>query len=236
VNRHLAAILFYDVVADGNGVFGDGVNIASRLEGVAEAGGICVHQIVRDQLRGKLDLTFQDLGEVKLKNIDVPVRAHYILLDEKAKTVAVTPFENTLSPLRKSRMPRIMAAIVLTNLTLGSALWWHNNAPPVVVAAVERMTYPLPSINSKRHLDWVLIMGTYVALGLAYLRGYQLRWTEPLGISAGVADVIALSYLNETEKHPFSLAKAALPALAEIAEEPLIGRRAQKAILKITGE
>ncbi|AZV78964.1 hypothetical protein EBB79_14520 [Parasedimentitalea marina] len=133
-----------DVVADGNDVFGDGVIIASRLEGVAKAGGICVHQIVRDQLRGKLDLTFQDLGEVKLKNIDLPVRAHYILLDEKAKTVAVTPFENTLSPLRTSRMPRIMAAIVLTVLTLGSALWWHNSAPPVVVAAVERMTYPLP--------------------------------------------------------------------------------------------
>ncbi len=133
-----------DVVADGKDVYGDGVNVAARLESTAEPGGICVHQAVRDQVRGKLDLDFHDLGEVTLKNIDISVRAHNILLNKKADAVAAMPTENTPPPVRKSRLRLIAAALVLTVLALGSVYWWQFGAPPVAVATVERMSYPLP--------------------------------------------------------------------------------------------
>src|SRR3954452_11940328 len=64
-----------DVIAEGGGIYGDGVNVAARLQALAEPGGVCVSGQVRDEVRGKLDLGFEDLGERALKNIARPVRA-----------------------------------------------------------------------------------------------------------------------------------------------------------------
>src|SRR6266436_6063511 len=58
-----------DVIADGDDIFGDGVNVAARLEALAETGGICVSRVVRDQVRDRLDCTFEDKGEQQVKNI-----------------------------------------------------------------------------------------------------------------------------------------------------------------------
>ncbi len=63
-----------DVIIDGDDIHGDGVNVAARLEGLAEPNGICVSRVVRDQVRDKLDLAFEDLGEREVKNIARPVR------------------------------------------------------------------------------------------------------------------------------------------------------------------
>jgi tetratricopeptide (TPR) repeat protein len=63
-----------DVIAEGEEIYGDGVNVAARLEGLAEPGGVCVSGKVHDEVRGKLDLGFEDLGERALKNIARPVR------------------------------------------------------------------------------------------------------------------------------------------------------------------
>ena len=52
-----------DIIKDGRDIYGDGVNVAARLEALAEPGGICVNRIVRDQVRDKLDIAFEDLGE-----------------------------------------------------------------------------------------------------------------------------------------------------------------------------
>src|SRR3984893_12653597 len=67
-----------DVIAEGGDIFGDGVNIAARLEALAEPGGICVSRVVRDQVRDKLDYPFEDLGEQQVKNIARPVRVYRI--------------------------------------------------------------------------------------------------------------------------------------------------------------
>jgi adenylate cyclase len=64
-----------DIIIDNGDIFGDGVNVAARLEASAEPGGICVSRVVRDQVRDKLDFPFEDLGEQNLKNIARPVRA-----------------------------------------------------------------------------------------------------------------------------------------------------------------
>ena len=77
-----------DIIAEGNDVYGDGVNIAARLEGLAEAGGICVSRAVRDQVRDRLAVSFADLGEQQVKNIARPVRCFHLYFDEYAAPVA----------------------------------------------------------------------------------------------------------------------------------------------------
>ncbi len=67
-----------DVIAEEHDIFGDGVNVAARLEGLAEPGGICVSRVVRDQVRDRLDCTFEDMGEQQVKNIARPVRAYRV--------------------------------------------------------------------------------------------------------------------------------------------------------------
>jgi adenylate cyclase len=102
-----------DIMIDGDDIFGDGVNIAARLETLAEPGGICVSRVVRDQVRDKLDFAFDDRGEVQVKNITRPVRVFDLRIilgetatsgpDEPARTplalpdkpsIAVLPFAN----------------------------------------------------------------------------------------------------------------------------------------------
>jgi len=98
-----------DVIESGGDIFGDAVNIASRVEPLAEDGGICLTRQVYDQVRNKIDLTFESTGEKSLKNIELPVEIYKINLAsfEKGKTrneqipdtgrVAVLPFAN-ISP------------------------------------------------------------------------------------------------------------------------------------------
>jgi len=71
-----------DIIIDEGDIFGDGVNVAARLEALAEPGGICVSRVVRDQVRDKLDFSFGDMGEQQVKNIARPVRAHRVVLGE----------------------------------------------------------------------------------------------------------------------------------------------------------
>jgi adenylate cyclase len=96
-----------DVIADGDDIFGDGVNVAARLEGVAEPGGISVSQAIYDQVAGKVGVTFTRLGARTLKNIPAPVQVFAVNLDGQAPaaetlppviedrpSIAVLPFEN----------------------------------------------------------------------------------------------------------------------------------------------
>ncbi|HEX2136431.1 MAG TPA: tetratricopeptide repeat protein [Microvirga sp.] len=70
-----------DVIVEADDIYGDGVNVAARLERIAQPGGIVVSGAVRDNVGNRLDLRFEDLGEQRLKNIDRPVRAYSVLLD-----------------------------------------------------------------------------------------------------------------------------------------------------------
>jgi TolB-like protein/class 3 adenylate cyclase/Tfp pilus assembly protein PilF len=94
-----------DVIIEDGDIYGDGVNVAARLEALAEPGGICVSRVVRDQVRDKVEFGFEDLGEQQVKNIARPVRVYRIPLAETARTkaplplpdkpsLAVLPFEN----------------------------------------------------------------------------------------------------------------------------------------------
>jgi TolB-like protein/tetratricopeptide (TPR) repeat protein len=78
-----------DIIVEENDIFGDGVNIASRLEGVAEAGGICLSSSVLDQVHGKIGIEFADLGLQDLKNIARPVRVYAVVPDGSAASTTV---------------------------------------------------------------------------------------------------------------------------------------------------
>src|SRR5438270_1667757 len=67
-----------DIIKDGRDIYGDGVNVAARLEALAEPGGICVNRVVRDQVRDKLDFGFEDAGEQRVKNIARPLRVYHV--------------------------------------------------------------------------------------------------------------------------------------------------------------
>jgi adenylate cyclase len=73
-----------DIIIDDNDIFGDGVNIAARLEGIAEPGGVCISDDAHRQIRGKIDVTFDDMGEQTLKNIVEPMRTWHLRLAGRA--------------------------------------------------------------------------------------------------------------------------------------------------------
>ena len=89
-----------DIIRDGRDIYGDGVNVAARLEALAEPGGICVSRVVRDQVRDKLAFSFEDMGEQQVKNIARPIRVHRILLGE-----AKGPFEATAGGQSRAPLP-----------------------------------------------------------------------------------------------------------------------------------
>src|SRR5215831_12083121 len=78
-----------DVIVEGERIYGDGVNIAARLEGLAEAGGLCIAGIVYDQIKTKLALGYEDLGAQAVKNIAEPVRVYRVQLEPGAAVPAV---------------------------------------------------------------------------------------------------------------------------------------------------
>jgi class 3 adenylate cyclase len=90
-----------DIIKDGREIYGDGVNVAARLEALAAPGGICVSRVVRDQVRDKLGFAFDDRGEQQVKNIARPVR----VFDVNLIGDTMTPAPDS-QPERRCRFPR----------------------------------------------------------------------------------------------------------------------------------
>ena len=107
-----------DIIIDESDIFGDGVNVAARLEALAQPGGICVSRMTRDQVRDKLALTFEDLGEQQVKNIARPVRAYRIVTDAAVRQAATPALGGRRRVLR-----RVIAAgtAALILLAIGAA-------------------------------------------------------------------------------------------------------------------
>jgi TolB-like protein/class 3 adenylate cyclase len=92
-----------DIIFDDDDIFGDGVNIAARLEGIAEPGGICLSDDAQRQIRGKVDSLFEDMGPQNLKNIAEPMRAWRLSIDEKA--FALLSPERSIEPIQPLALP-----------------------------------------------------------------------------------------------------------------------------------
>jgi TolB-like protein/class 3 adenylate cyclase/Tfp pilus assembly protein PilF len=114
-----------DVIADGDDIYGDGVNIAARLEALAEPGGICISRTVRDHIGDRLPYVFDDIGEQNVKNIAQPVHAFAV----SAATVASLP--EVAVPAQPSALPRrstarlaVFAGSLVAVIGIGLAAWW----------------------------------------------------------------------------------------------------------------
>jgi adenylate cyclase len=106
-----------DIIVERKDIFGDGVNVAARLETLAEPGGICVSSVVREQVRDKLDIAFRDMGDQHVKNIARPVHAFHVLLDgSKAGDGDLAAFALSTATLALPDKPSI-AVLPFTNMS-----------------------------------------------------------------------------------------------------------------------
>ncbi|HXR24273.1 MAG TPA: adenylate/guanylate cyclase domain-containing protein, partial [Candidatus Binataceae bacterium] len=147
-----------DVMVEGEQIYGDGVNVAARLESLAEPGGICISGTVHDQVRDKLALGYADLGEQAVKNIARPVRVWRVLLDGTAPT---RPASRRL-PLRFRRaglfsvvgLAIVIATIVIVQHVSLKPQQTHASIPPQEMPAL-----PLPDIPSIAVLPFTNLSG-----------------------------------------------------------------------------
>jgi len=143
-----------DIVVGGDDIYGDGVNIAARLEGLAKPGGICISGTAFDHVKTKLDVGFESLGEQQVKNISEPVRTYRVLIDgvTARKVVATRPGSR--------RQKTIAAAGVVALVALAAVVtWWRPWAPDIEPASVERIALPLPDKPSIAVLPFVNMSG-----------------------------------------------------------------------------
>ena len=132
-----------DVIEEGERIYGDGVNIAARLESCAEPGGICVSKTAFDHIETKLPLGYEYLGEKEVKNIAKPVGAYRVLMEPRV-TVAGAKEKKTSIPLWRRRSVLAGALVVLIVL-IGAAIWnFRIRTPPFEPASKEKMAFPLP--------------------------------------------------------------------------------------------
>jgi TolB-like protein/class 3 adenylate cyclase/Flp pilus assembly protein TadD len=106
-----------DIIIDSNDIFGDGVNVAARLESLAEPGGICVSRVVRDQVRDKLSFNFEDLGEQSVKNIARPIKTHRIRLHDGEAGAIVREVVAPSTPAGPEASRPSIAVLPFTNMS-----------------------------------------------------------------------------------------------------------------------
>jgi TolB-like protein/class 3 adenylate cyclase/Tfp pilus assembly protein PilF len=152
-----------DIIIDDNDIFGDGVNIAARLEGIAEPGGVCISDDAQRQVRGKVDFAFGDMGPQNLKNIAEPMRAWRLQLDRNAAStarpkaaaepapalalpekpsIAVLPFQNMSGDPEQEHFADGMVEDIITGLSRSKAL--------LVIARNSSFTYKGKAVDIKQ--------------------------------------------------------------------------------------
>ncbi len=111
-------------LGDGDDVFGDGVNIAARLKALAEPGGICISQSVRDSIRDRMPIALDDMGEIEVKNVARPVEVYRVLGESEtpSETAAAAPIPGAI---KNPRAALIGAAVAF--LILAGAGWYVNS-------------------------------------------------------------------------------------------------------------
>jgi len=147
-----------DVIVDGEQIYGDGVNVAARLESLAEPGGICISRTVHENIRNKLPLTFDDLGDQAVKNIAEPVRVFRVL----PNGTAAAP-HTTLQIPRRYWRGGVLSLAGLAIIVGTIALVQHLSLkPPHTHASIppqEKPALPLPSIPSIAVLPFTNLSG-----------------------------------------------------------------------------
>jgi TolB-like protein len=148
-----------DVIEEGDTIYGDGVNIASRLEGLAEAGGICISESAYQQIENKLPLRYDYLGEHEVKNIAKPVRVYRARIEPEAVS---SKLSEEKEPVRR-RLPKaalaMVAVIVIVGLVALYQFVLRSSPSKTEVASKEKMAFPLPDVPSIAVMPFVNMSG-----------------------------------------------------------------------------
>ena len=170
-----------DVVVEGDDLLGDGVNVAARLEGLADAGGVCVSEKVRDEAIARLNVAFESLGPTKLKNINEPIQLYRVLFDKvdgglptrsnfEKPSVAVLPFENMSGDPEQEYFSDGITEDIITAL---SRLRWFR-----VIARNSTFAYKEKSVDVRQVAQDLDVR--YVVEGSVRKAGDRVRLTAQL--------------------------------------------------------
>lgn len=197
-----------DVIVEDDDLFGDGVNVAARLEGLSDPGGVCVSGSAHEQVRHKLDLVFEDMGGQIVKNIDEPVHAYRIVIVQPATgnatgtvsaepaegilrrpAVAVLPFDNMSGDEEQEYFADGITEDIITELSKWS--WFP------VIARNSTFTYKGTSLDVRRLADE--LGARYVVEGSVRKGGNRVRITAQLIDTATGHHIWAERYDRELE-------------------------------------
>jgi TolB-like protein/class 3 adenylate cyclase/Flp pilus assembly protein TadD len=231
--QYRAGINLGDIVIDGDDILGDGVNIAARLEGMAEPGGISITASVFDQVIGKLDLAFDDLGQQQLKNIRKPVRVYRVRLEAAdaggsgasggaaaaAKpSIAVLPFQDMSAERDQEYFADGIAEDIITGLSK------HNGF--FVIARNSSFTYKGRPVDVKQVAAELGVR--YVLEGSVRKGGSRVRITGQLIDAATGAHVWAERYDREIDDL-FAVQDEITDSIVGVVAPELIGAEMQRA-------
>lgn len=216
-----------DVIVEGDNLLGDGVNVAARLEGLAEAGGICISDAVFQSIAGKVDMRFEDIGEQKVKNIARPLHAYRVLAGSDAfdtapaaaaeailrrPAVAVLPFANMSGDPEQEYFSNGLTDEIITGL----ALW--RSFP--VIARSSSFVYKGEAADVKR--IGRELGARYVLEGSVHRSGSRVRVTAQL-IDAASGHHVWVGKLDREFNDVFALQDELTQRIAA-SLEPAIGK------------
>jgi adenylate cyclase len=142
-----------DVIQEGDRIYGDGVNIAARLEGLAEPGGICISKSAFEYIESKLPYGYEYLGEKSAKNMAKPVTAYRVSLEPRVMTGKKTKDKKSVTPHRNTIL---FGAIAVLLVVVAGGVWqFYLRHPSIEPASAEKMAYPLPEKPSIAVLPFV---------------------------------------------------------------------------------
>jgi len=228
-----------DIIFDDDDIFGDGVNIAARLEGLAEVGGVCVAASVHDQVADRIDVAFEDLGEKNLKNISRPVRAYSVVIEpsggggragnrQPAKTqavvkptVAVLPFANMSGDAEQEFFVDGLTEDILTELSRRHELF--------VISRNSSFVYKGQAVNIPEVAK--ALGAQYLVEGSVRKAGERLRITVQLIDTASDSHIWAEKYdrkmddIFEIQDEVTAAIVAVLPGRVEAAQHDQMKRK-----------
>ncbi|MGL4281476.1 MAG: adenylate/guanylate cyclase domain-containing protein [Albidovulum sp.] len=231
--RFRVGINLGDIVFEDGDIFGDGVNVAARLEQLAEVGGICVSAAVHDQVNERLDVVFEDLGEKALKNISRPVRVYRVALDEAAPgptaparaaskpAVAVLPFANLSTDPEQDHFVDGLTEDILTELSRHHELF--------VISRNSTFVYKGQSVNVREVAE--KLGAQYVVEGSVRRAGDRLRISVQLIDTANDSHVWAERYdrkledIFDIQDEVTAAIVATLPGRVEAAQQERVKRK-----------
>lgn len=229
-----------DIIFDDDDIFGDGVNIAARLEGLAEIGGVCVAAAVHDQISDRLEVAFDDLGEKNLKNISRPVRVYSVVIAPPSQegavgkgqptasravvkpTIAVLPFDNMSGDAEQEFFVDGLTEDIITELSRRHELF--------VISRNSSFVYKGQAVNNREVAQ--KLGAQYLVEGSVRKASERLRITVQLIDTASDSHIWAEKYdrtmddIFEIQDEVTSAIVATLPSRVEAAQHDQMKRKA----------